>query len=129
MELETEEFMVKKTYITEEERKKCRKVAAAFRELEDADVVVVDAGRYGFVKLQYYTPQKGFENDYTFTESIGLFEDLWEEWLHTQLIVLAKEMKIDDVDYDDIFKRLPEEKRNELMSRKKDFAEAAEIEV
>lgn len=48
--------MEKKQYITGEEREKCRKVADAFAELEDADVVVVDAGRYGFVKLQYYTP-------------------------------------------------------------------------
>jgi hypothetical protein len=59
--------MEKKTYITETERKKCRRVADAFAELEDADVVVVDAGRYGFVKLQYYTPPIGFENDFTRT--------------------------------------------------------------
>ena len=120
--------MEKKVYITEEEQKKCRKVADAFSELEDMDVVVVDVGRYGFVKLQYYTPPTGFENDFTFTNSIKLFDDLWEEWLHTQLIMLAKEMKIDDVDYDDIFKRLPEEKQNELRSRKQHFAELAGIE-
>ena len=47
--------MEKKTYITEAERKKCRRVADAFAELEDADVVVVDVGRYGFVKLQLRT--------------------------------------------------------------------------
>ncbi len=121
--------MEKKVYITEEEQKKCRKVADAFAELEDVDVVVVDVGRYGFVKLQYYTPPRGFENDFTFTDSMKLFDDLWEEWLHTQLIMLAKEMKIDDVDYDDIFKRLPEEKQNELRGRKQHFAELAGIET
>ena len=120
--------MNKKSYITEEERKKCRKVADAFAELEDVDVVVVDVGRYGFVKLQYYTPPTGFENDFTFTDSMKLFDDLWEEWQNTQLIMLAKEMKIDDAGYDDIFKRLPEEKQNELGSRKQHFAELAGIE-
>ena len=120
--------MNKKSYITEEEREKCRKVADVFAELEDVDVVVIDVGRYGFVKLQYYTPPTGFENDFTFTDSMKLFDDLWEEWLHTQLIMLAKEMKIDDVDYGDIFKRLPEEKQNELRSRKQHFAELAGIE-
>lgn len=120
--------MNKKSYITEEERKRCRKVADAFAELEDVDVVVVDVGRYGFVKLQYYTPPTGFENDFTFTDSMKLFDDLWEEWLNTQLIMLAKEMKIDDAGYDDIFKRLPEEKQNELGSRKQHFAELAGIE-
>ena len=121
--------MEKKIYITEEEQKKCRKVADAFAELEDVDVVVVDAGRYGFVKLQYYTPPTGFENDFTFTDSRALFDDLWEEWLHTQLIILAREMKIEDIDYDDIFRQLPGEKQNELMGGKQHFAEAAGIET
>ena len=105
--------MEKKSYITVEEQKKCRKVADAFAELEDVDIVVVDAGRYGFVKLQYYTPPTGFENDSTFTDSKEMFEDLWEEWLHTQIIVLAREMGAGDIDYDNFFKRLPEEKQNE----------------
>ena len=121
--------MDKKAYITEEEQRKCRKVADAFAELEDVDVVVVDAGRYGFVKLQYYTPPTGFENDFTFTDSGALFGDLWEEWLHTQLIILAREMKIEDIDYDDIFRQLPEEKQNELMGRKQYFAGIAGIEI
>ena len=121
--------MEKKTYITEEEQKKCRKVADAFAGLEDVDIVVVDVGRYGFVKLQYYTPPTGFENDFTFTNSKELFEDLWEEWLHTQIIALAKEMGIDDIDYNVFFKQLPEEKQNELMGRKKHFAKTAGIEI
>ncbi len=44
----------KKVYITEEEREMCRKVIDAFAELyemEDEDILVVDVGRYGFVKL------------------------------------------------------------------------------
>ncbi len=121
--------MEKKSYITVEEQKKCRKVADAFAELEDVDIVVVDAGRYGFVKLQYYTPLTGFENDFTFTDSRRLFDDLWEEWLHTQVIRLAGEMKIDDIDYDAVFGKLPEEKQNELMGRKQIFAETAGIEI
>ncbi len=121
--------MEKKSYITVEEQKKCRKVADAFAELEDVDIVVVDAGRYGFVKLQYYTPPTGFENDFTFTDSREMFEDLWEEWLHTQLIMIAREMKIGDIDYDAIFRQLPEKKQNELMGRKQHFAEEAGIET
>ncbi len=121
--------MEKKTYITEEEREKCRKVAEAFAELEDVDVVVVDVGRYGFVKLQYYTPPTGFENDCTFTDSGSLFEDLWEEWLHTQLIMVAREMGITDIVYDDVLSRLPEEKRSGLMGWKQHFAERAGIET
>ncbi len=119
--------MEKKTYITVEEQKKCRKVADAFAELEDVDIVVVDAGRYGFVKLQYYTPPTGFENDSTFTDSKELFEDLYEEWLHTQLIALAGEMNVSDIEYDDIYRRLTEEQRRELEEQKKVFAQKAGI--
>lgn len=49
--------MEKQVYITEEERVKCQKVADAFVELyEIENIVVLDVGRYGFVKLQYYKP-------------------------------------------------------------------------
>lgn len=85
--------------------------------------MVVDIGRYGFVKLQYYTPPIGFENDVTFTDSRELFEDLWEEWLHTHLVVLASEMSIQDKNYDSVFRQVPEERQKELESRKKEFAE------
>lgn len=119
--------MEKKIYISEEERKKCRAVAVAFAELEDADIVVVDVGRYGFVKLQYYTPPTGFENDVTFTDSRKLFEDLWEEWLHLQLIMLAKENPVENIHYDEVFRSLPLEKQKELESRKKAFEEKVGI--
>lgn len=121
--------MEKKIFISEEERKKCRAVADAFAELEDVDIVVVDVGRYGFVKLQYYTPPTGFENDVTFTDSRKLFEDLWEEWLHTQLVSIAKEISIQDMDYDNVFRKLSEEKQNELISMKQHFAKVAGIEI
>lgn len=119
--------MEKKTYITVEEQKKCRKVADAFAELEDVDIVVVDAGRYGFVKLQYYTPPTGFENDFTFTDSKELFEDLYEEWLHTRIIAFAGEMNVNDIVYDDIYRRLTEEQHRELEEQKKVFAQKAGI--
>ena len=45
---------MKKSYITEAEKEKCRQVADAFAELYELEnILVMDAGRYGFVKLQY----------------------------------------------------------------------------
>ena len=82
---------------------------------------------YGFVKLQYYTPPTGFENDFTFTDSKELFEDLYEEWLHTQLVALAGEMNVNDIEYDDIYRRLTEEQHRELEEQKKVFAQKAGI--
>ena len=56
--------MEKAVYITEKEREMCCKVIDAFAELyemEDEDILLVDSGRYGFVKLQCYTLSYGFE--------------------------------------------------------------------
>lgn len=71
--------MEKKVYITEKERKMCYKVIDAFAELyemEDENILLVDIGRYSFVKLQYYTPSYGFEELDTYTDSKSLFEGL-----------------------------------------------------
>ena len=74
--------MDKRVYISEDERRRCQKVADAFAELYELEhIVVMDVGRYGFVKLQYYIPERGFENVITFTDSKSMFEDLWQEWL------------------------------------------------
>ena len=122
--------MEKTVYITEEEREKCRKVIDAFAELyeiEDEDILLVDVGRYGFVKLQCYTQSYGFEELDTYTDSHSLFEGLWEEWLSLNVFLLAREMQLADVLYDDLFNNLPKEKQSELIGRKDEFAKKAGI--
>ena len=119
-----------KTAPTEEEREKCRKVIDVFEELyeiEDEDILLVDVGRYGFVKLQCYTASHGFEELDTYTDSNSLFEGLWEEWLSLNVFLLAREMQLADVLYDDLFNNLPKEKQSELTGRKDYFAKKAGI--
>lgn len=86
-------------------------------------------GRYGFVKLQYYSKERGFENDFTFTNSRDLFEDLWQEWCDTMLIQRAMDTSMQGMDYDEIFNCLSEQEKKELSERKKNFAAAAGIEL
>ena len=120
---------MKEKYITDDEREKCKKVADAFVELyEIENILVVDAGRYGFVKLQYYRPPQGFEDTITFTHSRSMFENLWEEWFGTQLFLLAKGTPMAGMGYNEIFRCLPKEKQEELMNRKAGFAKTAGIE-
>lgn len=119
--------MGKDVYITDEERKKCRNVADAFRELyELTDVVIVDAGKYGFVKLQYYKPPAGFDSLVTYTDSQVMFDDLWEDWLYNQLLTSVLGTPIAEFEYEDIFKYLPEEKQKELMAKRIYFKERSE---
>ena len=120
--------MEKQVYITEEERAKCQKVADAFAELyEMENIMVLDAGRYGFVELKYYKPPHGFEDAITYTDSVALFEDLWEEWLNTKLYLLAKGTALLENGYKGVFESLSEEKQSELIVRKDNFAKAAKI--
>ncbi len=120
--------MEKQVYITEEEWAKCQKVADAFVELyEIENILAVDAGRYGYVKLQYYKPPHGFEDAVIFTDSRDMFEDLWQEWLNTKLYMLAKGTPLMEGGYEGVFKSLTKEKQSELIERRADFAQKAGI--
>ena len=120
--------MEKQVYITQEEHEKCQKVAGAFAELyEMADIVVVDVGRYGFVMLKYYVLPHGFEEDATFTDSILLFEELWQEWLNMKLYLMAKGTPLLEKGYKSVFESLTEEKQSELIIKKTNFAKTAGI--
>ena len=118
----------KQKYITDEETINCQKVADVFTELyESEDLLVLNAGRYGFVKLQYFNVQFGFDTAYIFVDSQSLFDDLWREWLYTQLLDLAEGTPMEDMDYGDIFKCLPKEKQKELSDKRISFAEKTGI--
>ncbi len=112
------------TYITDEERINCQKVADTFSELFDNEgLIILNAGKYGFVKLQYFKFPDGFDTMNSYYDGKSLFDDLWDEWLHTQLINLSAGTPMEDMDYDDILKCLPEEKRKELLDKRLHFAE------
>lgn len=118
--------MEKQVYITEIERERCQRVADAYSELyENDDLLAMDAGRYGFVIVQYYIEQRGFESVYTFTDSRDLFEDLWKDWLYSELIGLAKGTPMIEMDYEEIFRCLPKEKQKEIMDKRMYFARKA----
>ena len=118
-----------KTYITDEERIKCQKVADAFAGISDfEDLIVVNAGRFGFVKLQYFKLPYGFDTVTTYFDSQSLFDDLWEEWLDTQLFDAVIGTPLEEMDYEEILKCLPKERQKELADKRIYFAEKTGIE-
>ena len=90
---------------------------------------MADVGRYGFVMLKYYKLPHGFEEDETYTDSIALFEGLWQEWLDMKLYLMAKGTPLLEKGYKGVFESLPEEKQSILIGRKADFAERAGIDL
>lgn len=122
--------MMFKKFITDEERKKCRKVADTFADIEneDIDIMVADAGRFGFVRLMYYDEAYGFDKAVCYTDSTALFNDLWKDWLNGQLFQIAlQNPPLMDLEYEDIFRTLPEEKQKELMDKRSYFAQRSGI--
>lgn len=47
----------------------------------------------------------------------------------SKFVLLAKEMQLDNVLYEDIFNNLPKEKQEELIGRKADFAKKTGIKL
>lgn len=107
--------------ITEEERAVCRRVADAFAEMYSLDLMVLDAGQYGFVKLQDYSYPFGFEEAGIFTSGRDLFDDLWGEWYSLRLLALTKGTPLADLDYQDMFSCLPEDQQKEILDRREYF--------
>lgn len=93
---------------------------------EMENIVVIDVGRYGFVELKYYKSPHSFEDAITFTDSVKLFESLWEKWFNTKRYLLAKGTPLLEKGYKGMFESMLEEKRSELVVRKAEFAKAAE---
>lgn len=118
----------KRKYISDEEYEKCKRVVSAYqKELDEIEVTVVDAGRFGFVKLIYYKFPYGFDDAIAYTDSLELFLDLWDEWFEAQLLALTKNTPMAELDYEDIFKCLSKDTQEELMAKREYFAEKAGI--
>lgn len=118
--------MEKTVYITEDERKKCRSIVDAYAELiEGEDMAVLDARKYGFVKLRYYNPKEGFDIVQTFVNSQELFDDLWEEWMSVQLYSLVKGTPMTEMAHEDIFHNLTYKEQERLLNMRHYFEEKA----
>ncbi len=109
-------------YITEEQRAGCQKVADAFAELyELTDVVVADAGRFGFVRLQWFSEGEGFDSAMAFSDSGELFEELWRIWYEHEVLTPVLGTPLAELDYDEIFQTLSKDKQKEISEKKKYF--------
>ena len=114
-------------YITEEQRARCRTVADAFAELYDlTDVVVADAGRFGFVRLQWFSEGEGFDSAMVFSDGGELFEELWRIWYEQEVLTPVLGTPLAELDYDEIFQTLSKDRQEEVLEKKKYFISRCE---
>lgn len=106
------------TYITEEQRTKCQKVSDDFVELyELTDVMVADAGRFGFVRRQWFKKDERFDSVVIFSVSFELFEELWQIWYEYQVLTPALGTPIAELDYDEIFNTFTKDRQEEIPQK------------
>ena len=109
-------------YITDEQRAKCQKVAEAFTELyELTDVIVADAGRFGFVRLQWFNEEEGFDSAEVFSDSTELFEELWRIWYEHEVLTPVLGTPLAELDYDEIFQTFSKDRQEEISKKKEYF--------
>lgn len=109
-------------FITEKQRAKCRKVADAFTELyELTDVMVADAGRFGFVRLQWFSEGEGVDSAMVFSDSEELFEELWRIWYEHEVLTPVLGTPLAELDYDEIFQTLSKDRQEEILEKKRYF--------
>lgn len=123
--------MEQKKYISDTEREKCHKVANAFTELETSEkIVVLDGGRFGFIRLLYYKYPFGFDDVIVYTDSRKLFNDLWDDWLGEQIyFIQTSNPMLLEIDEQDVYNLLPQNIKNEFMIKRNQLAELAEIAI
>ena len=109
---------------TKEEHDKCKRVADAFQELHAmyGDMCVLDAGDFGFVHLRWFR-DGCFDGNTVYTDSRELFDDLWEMWMDYVLLDSVKGSNLEEVDYDELYANLPEDKKAEYEKKRQQLLE------
>lgn len=114
--------------ITEEERRKCKKVVEAFEEYFELvdDEIILDAGRFGILWLRgYFARAAEFGTQVFYDNSKELFDDLWEAWQREQLLIPVLGTPLSELDYEELYELLPVEKKEEFARKKEYFKEKA----
>lgn len=108
--------------ITKEEHIKCQKVAAVFEELYElyGDMIVADAGKFGFVHLRWFDGQS-FSSSDVYTDSMELFEDLWAYWKEYQLLEPVKNTPLAELEYDELYELLKPEEKIAMERKRQEF--------
>lgn len=115
---------------TDSEKDKCRIVAEIFREvLEANNIVLKDTEKFGFIMLEYYKPRSNFDSAIVFKDSQTMFDTLLTEWFDCLITDLMAEWQVEDIDIDDFYHGLPDEEKDKLQNKKNKFVREAQISI
>lgn len=112
--------------ISEDERERCQKVANAFAELYEMyeGMIVLDAGRFGFVKLMYFDGESFASSD-VYNDSIKLFDSLWYDWKLDYMFERVKDTTQGDLTIDELFDLLTPNQKRYIERKREEFWQKA----
>lgn len=64
-----------------------------------------------------------------YTDSVELFETIWQEWLEHYLLEPVKRTPLSDLSYGELYARLPEEEKEEISRKMREFVKKAGLET
>ena len=110
---------MRKKYISEEEKIKCKAVIRVFQELYDKeDIIALVAEDYGIVVLQWYEKNYGFNQVTTLTDYKELYKYLLEQWWEYELFRRMEGTEWEEADYDTMFSKLGKKNQREFMEKR-----------
>ena len=110
---------MRKKYISEEEKIKCKAVINVFQELYDKeDIIALVAGDYGIVVLQWYMKEHGFDSVTTFTNHMELYHYLWKQWWEYELFSRMEGTEWEEADFETKYSNMGEKSQKELMEKR-----------
>jgi hypothetical protein len=56
-----------------------------------------------------------------------MFDDLWHTWLDAKMYLIAKDSTVIEKVYTEVYNRLIQEQKDEVMAKKDEFAKKARI--
>lgn len=106
----------------EEERVRCLKVAEAFHEYfeEVEDATIVDAGKFGIIWLRWFDGWQ-FDSQEIYTDSIMLFDALYEAWKEHHLLTPVLGTPIAELEYEEMYERLTLEEKTTFEEKRQYF--------
>lgn len=87
------------------------------------DIIICDAGKYGYAMLTYYKPPIGFDGIIVFADSRKMYDTLLQEWFISLVEKQAKTMDMSELDTVNFYEKLSDEQKASLIQQRQQFIE------
>ena len=111
--------------ITKTECEHCAQVKEIFQDLSDCSgtdgLCIVDAYPFGYVVLEWFYPEKGFDSQAYFTSASDLFDYVLDVWENRYIHKMKEKYGDTDLDDDEILAIMTQEDADQMKQIKNNY--------